>query len=65
MKEAKVKKYSMAMEGQFHYGVFYAYMRLKEQEINNIGYLAELVSMNVSKSLNDWKKYVVPFSGIY
>jgi V-type H+-transporting ATPase subunit d len=57
----KSKKYSMAFENQFHYGVFYAYLKLKEQEIKNIIWLAELVSIGVPRQLPGWSKYVLPF----
>lgn len=30
------RKYSLAFFGQFHYGVFYAYLKLKQIEIDNI-----------------------------
>jgi V-type H+-transporting ATPase subunit d len=45
----KSKKYSLAFENQFHYGVFYGYLKLKEQEIKNIIWLAELVSIGVPR----------------
>jgi len=55
------RKLSMAFEQQFHYGVFYAYLKLKEQEIKNIIWLAELVSIGVPRQLPGWNKYVLPF----
>jgi len=61
MYEAKSERLSMAFEDQFHFGVFYAYLKLKEQEIRNIVWLAELVSIGVSKDKPGWTKFVVPF----
>lgn len=45
----KSKLISQAFENQFHHGVFYSYLRLKEQEIKNIIWLAELVSIGVPR----------------
>jgi V-type H+-transporting ATPase subunit d len=45
----KSKRYSMAFENQFHYGVFYSYLKLREMEIKNIVWLAELVSIGVPR----------------
>lgn len=55
------KRMSLAFEDSFSYGAFYAYLRLKEQEIKNITWLAELMSMSVSKDLPGWNKFVPPF----
>ena len=55
------RKFSESFEGGFHYGAFYSYLKLKEQEIKNVTWLAELVTMQVSRNLPGWNKYVVPF----
>ena len=57
----KSKRFSKAFENQMHYGVFYAYLKLKEMEIKNIIWLAELVSIGVPRQLPGWNKYVLPF----
>lgn len=54
MFEVKSRHFSEAFENQFHFGVFYAYLKLKEQEIRNIIWLAELVSINVPKDRPGW-----------
>lgn len=52
----------MAFFGQFHYGVFYAYLKLKEMEIANIVQLAELHSIgSVPKNDPTWNCFVAPF----
>lgn len=51
----------MAFEGGFHYGAFYAFLKLKEIEIRNVTWLADLVSLNVSHGMPGWNKYFVPF----
>ena len=65
MYEEKTRMYALAYEQQFHYAVFYAYMKLKEQEIRNIFLLAELVQLNIQKNAPTWKKVVIPFKDVY
>lgn len=61
MLEESIKKFSAAFEDQFSYGAFYAYMKLREQEIKNVVMLAELISIQAPRNLPGWRKYIVPF----
>lgn len=63
MFEELTKKYSIAFEQQFHYACFYAYIKIKEQEIKNVVWLAEMISLDVKDSGSKLKKnYVLPFN---
>ncbi|KAK9010735.1 hypothetical protein V6N11_043604 [Hibiscus sabdariffa] len=50
--EEEVKRLCLAFEQQFHYGVFFAYMRLREQEIRNLMWISECVAQN--QKSRDW-----------
>ena len=61
MLEESIKRFSMAFEEQFHYGCFYAYLKIKEQEIKNVTWLADLITMQADRGLPGWNKVIVPF----
>ncbi|KAJ2454660.1 H(+)-transporting V0 sector ATPase subunit d [Coemansia sp. RSA 2336] len=52
IKEVQLNKDSF--EQQFHYGVFYAWLRLKEQEIRNIVWIAECISQQQKDKINNY-----------
>lgn len=63
MFEELTKRFSIAFEQQFHFACFYAYIRIKEQEIKNIIWLVELISLERSKDTGSKlkKNYILPF----
>lgn len=51
--EEEVRQLMNTYEQQFHYGVFYAYMRLREQEVRNIMWIAECVAQDQKNRVQD------------
>lgn len=54
------KLYELAFEEQFHYGVFYAWAKLREQEIKNIGWICNMISMGRKEFVDDIVPIFVP-----
>jgi len=52
--EHEVSLCKLAFEQQFHYAIFYAYLKLKEQEIRNIVWIAECISQKQKRRINNY-----------
>jgi len=51
--EEEVRRLVFTFEQQFHYGVFFAYMRLREQEIRNVMWISECIAQDQKSRVND------------
>ncbi|CAI5976472.1 unnamed protein product [Closterium sp. NIES-65] len=51
--EEEVKRLTLSFDQQFHYGVFFAYARLREQEIRNLMWISECVAQNQKSRIHD------------
>jgi len=48
-----VRMYELAFEEQFHYGVAYAWVKLREQEIRNMEWMANMIIMDRRDKMDD------------
>eukprot|EP00929_Paragymnodinium_shiwhaense_P094069 TRINITY_DN5447_c0_g4_i2.p1 TRINITY_DN5447_c0_g4~~TRINITY_DN5447_c0_g4_i2.p1 ORF type:complete len:391 (-),score=133.15 TRINITY_DN5447_c0_g4_i2:146-1318(-) len=48
-----VHMFEMAFEQQYHFGVFYAWMKLKEQEVRNIRWIANMIVLQTKDRIDD------------
>lgn len=56
--EASVVMYNDALTRQFQYGVFYAYVKLKELEINNLQWISDCVVQQMRSRLHEFVNIV-------
>ena len=61
MFKESMKRYSIAFEQQFHFACFYAYIKIKEQEIKNIMLLADMNAFDKELGSKVKKGYILPF----
>jgi V-type H+-transporting ATPase subunit d len=55
--EEEVKRCVLCFEQQFHYTVFYAYMKLREQEVRNIMWITECIAQGQKSRIQDGVVY--------
>jgi len=52
--EYEVKLNKLSFEQQFHYGIFYSWVKLREQEIRNIVWIAECIAQDHRSKINQY-----------
>lgn len=60
--EKEVQAYSLVFDEQANFAAFYAFVKLKEQEIKNVVWLAEMITRRIPANDPSWNKYIVPFA---
>jgi V-type H+-transporting ATPase subunit d len=60
--EEEVRLNSLVFDEQSNLAAFYSFVKLREQEIRNIVWMAEMISRKVPKESSLWSKYIVPFA---
>jgi len=53
MYQENVHMYEMAFEQQYHFGVYYAWVKLREQEIRNLRWIANMVILNTKDHIDN------------